>query len=101
MTSRWGRRDSFVINSSVIPSLKYSSCGALLMLTNGNTASDGIVGSGSAGFSCDGIDADVRGGRSDRFCTSTMVATAIASPVNDRLVRQYLRGIHCFPRRAG
>ena len=57
-------------------------------------------GSGNAGFSCGGIEACVCGGFSDRFCTSTIVPTMIASPANDNTPpRQYFRGIRRVVRR--
>ena len=42
-----------VMMSSVMPSLKYSWSGSLLMLTNGSTAIDGLSGDGKAILSTD------------------------------------------------
>src|SRR5438132_5643747 len=77
-----------------MPSLKYSWPGSPLRFVNGSTAIEGMLGSGSAGFSCGRIKACVCGGLSDRFCISTIVPTIIASPVKDSTpLHQYLRGI--------
>src|SRR6266851_1400721 len=93
MTKRPGSRERLLISWSLMPSLKYSCCGSPLRLLNGSTAIDGMLGSGS-GFSCDGIEAEVRGGLSDTCWTITIVATTIARPVNDSTpLRQYFRGI--------
>src|SRR6266403_2006111 len=94
ITNKPGTRDRSVTRSSVIPSLKYSCCGSPLRLVNGITAIDGMLGSGNAGFSDGGIDAEDRGGFSDRYCTSTTVATKMASPAaNNAPLRRDLPGI--------
>jgi hypothetical protein len=43
-------RDSAVIISSTMPSAKYSCSGSPLILAKGNTAIDGLSGSGSEGL---------------------------------------------------
>jgi hypothetical protein len=96
MTKRPGRRERSLIIWPVIPSLKYSCLGSPLRFANGNTAIEGILGSGNVGFSFGGIDAEVRGCLSDRCCTSTTVTTMIASPTKDNApARRYLRAIRC------
>src|SRR5260370_22580710 len=48
ITKRDFERDSPVVMSSTMPSAKYSCSGSPLMFWNGNTAMDGLSGSGSA-----------------------------------------------------
>src|SRR6516164_5909071 len=54
MTKSQGNREIAVMISSTTPSTKYSCSGSPLRFWNGNTANDGLSGSGSA----DGTDAD-------------------------------------------
>src|SRR6266851_485979 len=65
MTNRPGKRESAVIMSSVMPSLKYSWSRSPLMLAKGSTAIEGLSGNVRAGL-CGGIDAVVLGERSER-----------------------------------
>ena len=51
MTKSQRMRESAVMISSTMPSAKYSCSGSPLILANGNTAIDGLSGSGRAGGS--------------------------------------------------
>ena len=56
MTSRFLKRDSSVMMSSVMPSEKYSCSGSPLMLMNGSTAMEGFSrGSFGAGTATAGV----------------------------------------------
>ena len=66
MTRNHGKRDSAVMISSVIPSLKYSCSGSPDMLANGRTAMEGLseseraptpgaAGSATSPFTGDGV----------------------------------------------
>src|SRR5713101_7851069 len=82
--------------SPVIPSLKYSCCGSPLKLVKGRTAMEGLSGKVSAGVCTEGMDADGAGGRNERCCTSTTVATTIASPATEKTPRRtYFREPLC------
>src|SRR5207244_12945777 len=50
MTKSQRIRESAVMISSTMPSAKYSCSGSPLILTKGNTAIDGLSGSGSGGL---------------------------------------------------
>jgi len=54
ITNSQRMRDSAVMISSTMPSTKYSCSGSPLILANGNTAIDGLSGSGktAAGAAC-------------------------------------------------
>src|SRR6266851_7720385 len=91
-----GPLERSVMRSLVIPSLKYSWPRSPLMLVNGNTAIEGILGSGRAGFCATGIDAVVIGGRNERCCTSTIVAARIARLAIEKAPRRtYFRRTRC------
>ncbi len=48
MTNNDGKHDNAVMTSSEMPSAKNSCSGSALILVNGNTATDGLSGSGKA-----------------------------------------------------
>src|SRR2546422_731022 len=52
-TWSWGSFESALMSSSLMPSLRYSSCGAPLTFTNGSTAIDWPVRPAKAGVPCD------------------------------------------------
>src|SRR5438552_14395719 len=52
-TWSWGSFESALMSSSLMPSLRYSSCGAPLTFTNGSTAIDWPVPPAKAGVPCD------------------------------------------------
>src|SRR2546425_8192828 len=51
-TWSWGSFESALMSSSLMPSLRYSSCGAPLTFTNGSTAIDWPLRPAKAGVPC-------------------------------------------------
>src|SRR5713101_7493156 len=95
MTSRWGSRESIVMSSSVIPSLKYSWLVSPLKFAKGNTAREGMS-DGGTGCIADRITTEVREDLNEPRCTSTIVVTMVASPANDNAApRQYRFELSC------
>ena len=89
MTNRLEILDRSVMMSSVIPSLKYSCSGSLLILVKGKTAIEGLSGAGKAGASAaDSVSEGEDSWGEKVLKTSTLVPTTSTTTMASAAIGQ-------------
>src|SRR2546427_287332 len=97
-TWSWGSFESALMSSSLMPSLRYSSCGAPLTFTNGSTAIDWSVRPAKGGVPCGRDSTKSPAAAASRVAASPALVPVGVRPSAPPAPRRALPGAH-VPRR--